>query len=159
MVVYINLLNFIFVVFVYGLVFITCLIVFIIFSWAVHYFYIMNIINFDPCLCTIQCLALIFNIVTRLVFASGFSCTTNNSPYLFNVIWIFELYNLIWFYTSVGYGWFFLLPIGVSSIRRSLLLLSSSSLDDSVLLTTLFCVVLAIYSFYLFVLCFRMFTF
>ena len=72
-----------FFVFFYDLVFVACLIVFIIFSCAINCFYMVNTINIDPCLCT---LALIFNIVTGFVFASGFSCMTNNSPYTLNYI-------------------------------------------------------------------------
>ena len=83
---------------------------------------------------------MIFNIATGLVFAGGFSCTTNNSPYTFSVIWIFELYNLIWFYNYCWMWMVFLLPIGVSNICSSLLLSSSSLLDDSIFLTILFSV-------------------
>ena len=77
---------------------------------------------------------------------SGFSSMTNNSPDTLSVILIFEIYNLIWFHNNFGYGWFFLLPITVACIYRSLSLSSSSSLDDSILLTILFSMLFMLFS-------------
>ena len=85
---------------------------------------------------------------------------TSGGLYEFPQLNFFVFHNLIFvtglisFIITAEYGWFFLLPIAVLCSWRSLSLSCSSAIDDLILLTILFCVVLAVFSF-----CLSCFTF